>query len=77
MDFSTSLQLDITQVRVVHILQAMQRRKIVKMVNLGKEIENYKKRIENKLGPCMNVFLNFDPYTTLNLFHPIRFHPSG
>ena len=43
MDFSTSLQLDITQVRVVHILQAMQRRKIVKMVNLGKEIENYKK----------------------------------
>ena len=41
MDFS--IQLDITQVRVVHILQAMQRREIVKMVNLGKEIENYKK----------------------------------
>ena len=26
-----------------HILQAMQRRKLVKMVNLGKEIENDKK----------------------------------
>ena len=44
-NFSTSLHLDISQVRVVifHILQAMQRRKIVKMGNLGKEIENDKK----------------------------------
>ena len=25
---------------------------------------------KKKLGPCMNVFLNFDPYTTLDLFHP-------
>ena len=25
-----------------------------------------------KLGPCMNVFLNFDPYSTLDLFHPKR-----
>ena len=40
------------------------------MVNLGKEIENDKKWNEKKLGPCMNVFLNFDPYTTLDLFHP-------
>ena len=41
-NFSTSLQLDISQVRAVifHILQAMQRRKILKMVNLGKGIEN-------------------------------------
>ena len=22
------------------------------------------------LGPCINVFINFDPYTTLDLFHP-------
>ena len=44
-NFSTSLQLDISQVRagIFHILQAMYRRKIVKMVNLGKEIENDKK----------------------------------
>ena len=40
------------------------------MVNLGKEIENDKKWNEKKLGPCMNVFLNFDPYTTLDLFNP-------
>ena len=40
------------------------------MANLGKEIENDKKSNEKKLGPCMNVFLNFDPYTTLDLFHP-------
>ena len=41
-NFSTSLQLDISEVRAVifHILQAMQRRKILKMVNLGKGIEN-------------------------------------
>ena len=41
-NFSTSLQLDTSQVSAVifHILQSMQRRKIVKMVNLGKEIEN-------------------------------------
>ena len=40
--FFTSLQLDISQVSAVifHILQAMYRRKTVKMVNLGKEIEN-------------------------------------
>ena len=44
-NFYYSLQLDICQVSAVifHILQAMQRRKIVKMVNLGKEIENEKK----------------------------------
>ena len=53
-----------------HILQAMQRRKMVKMVNLGKEIENKKKWKEKKLGPCMNVFINFDPDTTLDLCHP-------
>ena len=43
-NFSTCLQLDISQVSAVifHILQAMKRRKIVKMVNLGKEIENEK-----------------------------------
>ena len=41
-NFSTSLQLDTSQVSAVifHILQAMQRSKIVKMVNLGKEFEN-------------------------------------
>ena len=64
-NFSTSLQLDITQLSAVifHIL----RRKIVKMVNLEKEIENEYKWNEQKLGPCMNVFINFDPYTTLDL----------
>ena len=40
------------------------------MVNLGKEIENDKKRNEKKFGPCINVFLNFDPYTTLDPFDP-------
>ena len=50
------------------------------MVNLGKEIENDKKwNAEKKLGPeliltllgpCMNECLNFDPYITLDLFHP-------
>ena len=40
------------------------------MVHLGKEIENEKKWNEKKFGPRMNVFLNFDPYTTLDLFHP-------
>ena len=40
------------------------------MVNLGKEIENDKKWNEKKVAPCMNVFINFDPYTTLDLFHP-------
>ena len=45
-NFSTSLQLDISQVSAVifHILQAMMSKiimsKIVKMVKLGKEIEN-------------------------------------
>ena len=44
-NFSTSLQLDISQVSalIFDILQAMQGRKIIKMVNLGKEIENDKK----------------------------------
>ena len=71
-NFSTSLQLDISQVSTVifHILQAMYRRKLIKMVNLGKGIENVKKWIEKNLATCMNVFLNFDPYTTLDLFHP-------
>ena len=72
-DFSTSLQLDISQVSAVifYILQAMQRRKIIKMVNLGREIESDKKWNEKKkLGPRMKVFLNFDPCTTLDLFHP-------
>ena len=55
---------------IFHILQVMLRRKILKVVNLGKEIENDKKLNEKKLGPCMNVFLNFDPCTTLDLFHP-------
>ena len=41
-----------------------------KMVNLGKEIENDERWNEKKLGPFMNVFLNFDPHTTLDLFHP-------
>ena len=42
--FSTSLQLNISQMSAVvfHILQAILRRKIVQMVNLGKEIENKK-----------------------------------
>ena len=71
-DFSTSVQLGISHVSVVtfHIMQAMQRRKIVKMVNLGTEIKTGKKWNEKRLGPCMNVFLNSDPYTTLDLFHP-------
>ena len=43
------------------------------MANLGKEIENDKKWNEKKLGPCLNVFLTFDPYTTLDLFHPKQF----
>ena len=55
---------------IFHILQAMQRRKIVKMVNLGQEIENEKKWKEKKLVPCMNVIINFDPYNPLDLFHP-------
>ena len=44
-NFSTRLQLDISQVSAVifHILQAKQRPKIVKMLHLGKEIENDKK----------------------------------
>ena len=73
-NFSTSLQLDISQVSAVifHILQAMERRKIVEMVNFGKELENEKKWNEKNLEPCMNVFLNFDLYTTLDLFHPKR-----
>ena len=43
-DFSTSVQIDISHVSVVtfHIMQAMQRRKIVKMVNLGTEIKTGK-----------------------------------
>ena len=43
-NFSTSFQLEISQVSagIFHILQAMWRREIVKMVNLGKEIENVK-----------------------------------
>ena len=40
------------------------------MVHLGEKIENDKKWNEKKLRPCMNVFINFDPYTTLDLFHP-------
>ena len=40
------------------------------MVNLGKEFGNDKKLNEKKLGPCMNLFLNFDHYTTLDLFLP-------
>ena len=44
--------------------------KIRKIVNLGKEIENDKKWNDKKLGPCMNLFINFDPYTTLDLFDP-------
>ena len=54
---------------IFHILQVMLRRKILKVVNLGKEIENDKKLNEKKFGPCINVFLNFDPYITLDLFH--------
>ena len=38
------------------------------MFTLGKEFENDKKWNEKKLGPCMNVYLNFDP-STLDLFH--------
>ena len=49
----------------------------VKMVNLGKEIENEKKWNEKKLGPCMNIFLNFDPNTTLDLFHPKQWVQKG
>ena len=39
------------------------------MVNLGKETENNKNWNGKKLGPRMNVFINFDRYTTLNRFH--------
>ena len=44
-NFSTSLQLDISQVCAVifNILQDMQRREIVKLANLGEEVENEKK----------------------------------
>ena len=47
--FSTSLQLDISQVDALlfHISQVMERRKVVKMVNFGKKIENEKKSILN------------------------------
>ena len=55
---------------IFHILQAMYRRKIVKVFNLGKEIEKDKKWNEKKLGPCMNVFLSFHRYTTFDMFHP-------
>jgi len=68
-NFSTSLQLDISQVSAV-ISTSCKPCKIVKMVNVGKEIEHDKKWNKTKLGPCMNVFLNFDPYTSLDLFHP-------
>ena len=44
--------------------------KNIKMVNLGKEIENDKNLNEMKLGPSMNIFRNFDPYTTLDPFYP-------
>ena len=40
------------------------------MVNLETEIENENKWNEKKLGPCMSVFINFAPHTTLDLFHP-------
>ena len=45
MVFFYGSQLYISQVSAVifHILQAMERRKMVKMVNLGREIENDKK----------------------------------
>ena len=58
---------------IFHILHAMSRRKIVKMVNLEKEIENDKKWNEKKLGPCMNLLINFDPYTSLDLFQKSDF----
>ena len=40
-NFSTSLQLDVFQVRatIFHILQVMHRRKIVKVVNMGKKLK--------------------------------------
>ena len=43
-NFSTSLQLDISQVRAVifNILQDMKRREIVKLVKLGKRSETKK-----------------------------------
>jgi len=40
------------------------------MVNFGNGIENEKKWNEKKLGPFKSVFINFDPYTTLDLLHP-------
>ena len=66
---STSLLLNISQVS--EWFSTSCRRKIVKMVNLRKEIENEKWN-KKKLGPCMNVSLDFDPYsnTTFDLFHP-------
>ena len=72
-NFSTSLQLDVFQVRatIFHILQVMQRRKIVKAINMGKKLKMRRSKTKrNKLGPCMNVFIDFNPYTTLDLFHP-------
>ena len=42
---------------IFHILQVMLRRKILKVVNLGKEIENDKKLNEKKLGPCMHSLI--------------------
>ena len=65
-------QMNISQMSAVifHILQAMHRRKIIKMVNFGKGIENEEKWNEKKLEPLMSVFINFNPYTTLDLLHP-------
>ena len=54
---------------IFHILEVMYRREIAKIVNLGKEIKNDKKCNVKKLGSCMTVFNNFDPYTGLDLFH--------
>jgi len=67
---SSTRYIYISQVNAVifHILQVMYRRKIVKVVNLRKEIENDKKW--NEETQTINVFLNFDSSTTLDLFHP-------
>ena len=66
-NFSTSLSSDRSD--YPHLASHVETLKS-KNGSFGKEIENDKKCNEKKLGPCMNVFLNFDPYTTLDLFHP-------
>ena len=45
--------------------------KIVKWLIWRKKLKITRSETKrNSIGQCMNVFLNFDPHTTLDLFHP-------